>query len=119
MPYDRFLARDLELKQLCTEWQLRDGQPNDHADAAYDQAIRDRLGHFDDEVQPVLAGIATILPWSTRYRDRFAAARARFVSGDDSALTGVLCESYHDVWMELHEDLIITQGIDRATEGAS
>ena len=28
--------------------------------------------------------------------------------------TGVMCGSYHDAWMELHEDLILTQGIDRA-----
>jgi hypothetical protein len=29
-----------------------------------------------------------------------------------------MCGSYHDVWMELHEDLIITQRIDRAAEGS-
>ena len=28
---------------------------------------------------------------------------------------GVMCGSYHDVWMELHEDLILTQGIDRCS----
>ena len=33
-------------------------------------------------------------------------------------LTGVMCGSYHDVWMELHEDLILTQGIDRVSEGS-
>ena len=32
---------------------------------------------------------------------------------------GVMCGSYHDVWMELHEDLILTQGIDRARGGQS
>ncbi|MFT7503790.1 MAG: hypothetical protein ACI91Q_002603, partial [Gammaproteobacteria bacterium] len=26
--------------------------------------------------------------------------------------------SYHDAWMELHEDLILTQGIDRSAEGS-
>ena len=29
-----------------------------------------------------------------------------------------MCNSYHDVWMELHEDLILTLGIDRAKEGS-
>jgi len=29
-----------------------------------------------------------------------------------------MCGSYHDVWMELHEDLILTLGIDRAAEGS-
>ena len=32
--------------------------------------------------------------------------------------TGVMCGSYHDVWMELHEDLILTLGVDRAKEGS-
>jgi hypothetical protein len=36
----------------------------------------------------------------------------------DHLFTGVMCGSFHDIWMELHEDLILTQGIDRATEGS-
>ena len=28
-----------------------------------------------------------------------------------------MCGSYHDVWMELHEDLILTLGVDRAEGG--
>jgi len=30
---------------------------------------------------------------------------------------GVMCESYHDIWMKLHEDLIVLQRIDRTEEG--
>ena len=29
-----------------------------------------------------------------------------------------MCESFHDIWMELHEDLILLQGIDRTIEGS-
>ena len=32
--------------------------------------------------------------------------------------TGVMSESFHDIWMELHEDLILMQKIDRASEGS-
>jgi len=32
--------------------------------------------------------------------------------------TGVMCGSFHDIWMELHEDLMLLQGIDRAEEGS-
>ena len=39
-------------------------------------------------------------------------------AGDHHLFTGVMCGSYHDVWMELHEDLILTLGIDRAKEGS-
>jgi hypothetical protein len=32
--------------------------------------------------------------------------------------TGVGCGSFHDIWMELHEDLVVLQRIDRASEGS-
>ena len=38
--------------------------------------------------------------------------------GDTKRFTGVMCESFHDIWMELHEDLIVVQRIDRAVEGS-
>ena len=28
-----------------------------------------------------------------------------------------MCESFHDIWMEFHEDLIVLQRIDRVQEG--
>ena len=34
--------------------------------------------------------------------------------GRHQTFTGVMCESFHDVWMEMHEDLIVMQGIERA-----
>jgi hypothetical protein len=32
--------------------------------------------------------------------------------------TGVMCGSFHDIWMELHEDLIQLLGVDRHAEGS-
>ena len=31
-PYERFLELNDHFKRLCTDWQLRDGAPNDHND---------------------------------------------------------------------------------------
>ncbi len=118
LPYERFLTLNGDFKQLCTDWQLRDGEPNDHSDADYDAGIVTRLGQFDDDAGPVVAAIGEVVPWMAGYRPRLQAARARFEGGDQKGLTGVMCDSYHDVWMELHEDLILTQGIDRAQEGS-
>ena len=39
------------------------------------------------------------------------------VKGETNMCMGVMCGSYQDVWMELHEDLILTQGFGRAAEG--
>lgn len=119
VPYEPFLSLNADFKQLCTDWQLRDGDPNDHADAAYDGAVIERLVALDREVRPLLDVIGGVLPWTARYQQRLGAALERVVAGDPKAFTGVLCDSYHDVWMELHEDLIITQGIDRAAEGST
>ena len=118
LPYERFLAANADFKQICTDWQVRDGEPNDHGDAVYDQAVLDRLVALDDAVEPILHEIADTLAWMARYRSRLSAALQRLLDGDPRAFTGVLCDSYHDVWMELHEDLILTQGIDRAAEGS-
>ena len=35
--YDDFTAVNGDFKQLASDWQLRDGEPNDHSDSAYDQ----------------------------------------------------------------------------------
>ena len=53
-----------------------------------------------------------------RYGPRLAVTAERVAGGDHHLFTGVMCGSYHDVWMELHEDLILTLGIDRAAEGS-
>lgn len=119
LPYQRFLELNDDFKRLCTEWQLRNGEPNDHTDAEYDAAIFQRLVALDDQAQPIIASIGAITTWMAQYGPRLASARERLIGGDQKALTGVMCESYHDVWMELHEDLILTQGIDRAAEGST
>jgi hypothetical protein len=58
------------------------------------------------------------VPRLARYADRLVAAAATVVGGDPKRFTGVMCESFHDIWMELHEDLIVLQRIDRTAEGS-
>ncbi len=117
--YDEFLRLNDDFKALCTDWQLRDGAPNDHADTDYDRSVLHRLLALDEAAQPVVASFAEVLTWTAPYPARLRAACERAQTGDPKAVTGVLCDSYHDIWMELHEDLILTQGIDRAAEGSS
>jgi len=116
--YAAFLVLNERFKALCGDWQLRDGQPNDHADSAYDDGVIGRLVALDEEAGPVVAAMGDVLPRLAPYGRRLAATRERVVAGETKMFTGVMCGSYHDVWMELHEDLILTQGIDRAAEGS-
>ena len=116
--YARFLELNEGFKALCADWQLRDGEPNDHSDAAYDEGCIKRLGVLDDEAQPICHAFALIAKRFDCYATRLNSSRNALEAGDTRMLTGVMCGSYHDVWMELHEDLILTQGIDRVQEGS-
>jgi hypothetical protein len=116
--YERFVALNTRFKELCGDWQLRDGAPNDHADAAYDRAVVERLLGLDAEAQAVLAELGRLVRRYQPYGPRLAAAARGVAAGQQQLFTGVLVGSYHDIWMELHEDLILTLGINRAKEGS-
>ena len=62
--------------------------------------------------------MSAILGRLSPYVPRLESTCAAVVSGQTNMFTGVMCGSFHDVWMELHEDLILSQGIDRAAEGS-
>jgi len=115
--YDTFLLRNDEFKALCTDWQLRsvDGAlaPNDHTDEAYDAAIVERLGALHETVVPSVAALAEAHARFGPYSARLTSACARVQEGDRSAIARPLSGSYHDVWMELHQDLLLTLGRER------
>jgi hypothetical protein len=116
--YEKFLHINESFKALCGDWQLRDGNPNDHTDAGYDAAVLQRLVDLDAGAQPVVQNLAMVMGRLAHYSPRLTGALGRLLEGQTNMFTGVMCNSYHDVWMELHEDLILTQGIDRAAEGS-
>jgi hypothetical protein len=116
--YLAFLQLNDRFKALCGDWQLRNGQPNDHTDAKYDKAVVQRLVAIDADAAPVVARMGEVLARLAPYGPRLARTCQQVVGGETKMFTGVMCGSYHDVWMELHEDLILTQGIDRMAEGS-
>jgi hypothetical protein len=117
-PYDEFLGINDEFKELCGEWQLKGGSPNDHTDEAYDGKVIARLAGINERTQPLCAAFAGVMTRYEPYGGRLHEALGKVQAGDHHLFTGVMCSSYHDVWMELHEDLILTLGIDRAKEGS-
>jgi hypothetical protein len=116
--YPSFLALNDSFKVLCGDWQLKEGQPNDHSDPAYDKKQIIRLGKLDTDAQKICKTIGKAAARFSRYSVRLSNAKVAVENGEHKRFTGVMCESYHDVWMELHEDLILTQGINRAAEGS-
>ncbi|HEY5662905.1 MAG TPA: putative PEP-binding protein [Ilumatobacter sp.] len=116
--YPAFLQLNDRFKQLCTDWQVRDGEPNDHTDGEYDRGCIARLSALNTDAAAVIGGFGSVVPRMTRYVTRLGAAADRVAHGDVKKFTGVMCESFHDIWMELHEDLIVLQHIDRHEEGS-
>ncbi|HEY2430999.1 MAG TPA: hypothetical protein VGI06_18840 [Acidimicrobiales bacterium] len=107
--YARFLTVNDDLKDVCTRWQLDGRSP----------PLLARLEGLHGAVVEIVGVLARGRRRFAVYRHRFDAARDRVVAGDDAAMTRPLTGSYHDVWMELHEDLLVTLGLDRgADDGA-
>jgi hypothetical protein len=117
--YRAFVGLNPTLKQVCTAWQVRDlaaQQANDHRDSGYDESDVQRLVALDRQIEPVLARLTQSLERFSRYRPRLASALARVRAGEREWFTRPVVDSYHTVWMELHEDLLHTLALDRSGE---
>jgi hypothetical protein len=103
-----------EVLRVCTDWQVRPGgAPNDHTDTAYDWSVIDRLEALDDRAGPLLRRLAGADSRFGGYCGRLRAARRRVVDGERDWLTSPRVDSYHTVWMELHEALLAALGLER------
>jgi hypothetical protein len=118
--YDEFLALNGELLAVCSAWHVvgegDDRRANDHSDAAYDRSIIARLLELHRRAQTVCASLAAVLERFAPYGRRLDEACRRVAAGEHDWITKPLLASYHTVWFELHEDLLLTLGRERATE---
>lgn len=119
--YEEFLPVNAEFKRVCQTWQVRpDGQPNDHADAGYDAAVISRLARIHQRLLAgVLEPLEQALPRFAAYQGRLAAALDRVRGGDVAAFARPMADSYHDIWMELHQDLLVSAGRERGAADES
>ncbi len=114
--YNDFRVVNGDFKALVTDWQLKggpQGSPNTHDDAAYDAAVLARLDAVHERVVPIITAAAAALPRLGAYSTKLCAALDKIKAGDTAWLTRPLVDSYHTVWFELHEELIIAVGLTR------
>lgn len=102
--YDRFVELNEPFKTLCTDWQT----------SAEPQRCVPRLHELHPAVEDIANAIGVVDRMSS-YGTRFGQALARLDAGDHTAFTTPLANSYHDVWMQLHQDLLLTLGRQRGT----
>jgi hypothetical protein len=100
--YNEFHSVNADFKALITDWQLN-----------RDAAALARMDAVHDRVLPIIAAAAAQLPRLDGYRAKLVAALEKVKAGETSWLTKPLVDSYHTVWFELHEELILASGLTR------
>lgn len=114
--YERFLVLNREFLQICTDWQLNDSAARtDDVGVAEKWMALERLDRLDERAGAFLARLSAEVGRFHPYRDRLAAALGK-VADDPDWLASPRCDSYHTVWMRLHEDLLAAVGANRANE---
>ncbi len=69
-------------------------------------------------VSPLVNAAAAELPRLGRYAAKLQTALDRVRAGETMWLSRPLIDSYHTVWFELHEELILAAGLTRDAEDA-
>ena len=114
----RFVPLNARFLEAATRWQVRPlpGQPmasNDHTDHRWDDRVLETLGSVGRELAPLGAELANGLARLGGYAERYQSAFVKASRGELRWVDGLGIDSCHTVWMQLHEDLLATLGLDR------
>ena len=117
---DDFLPIDGRMKETVTAWQMRevDGEPvlNDHSDAAYDGSVLVEFASVHQDAEAWLRPLGDGLHRLGYYLERLERAADLVADGDYAYIASPRVDSYHSIWFELHEDLILLAGRTREDE---
>lgn len=116
--HSEFLPLNERLGVACTDWQLRplpsDSMAiNDHTDLKWDTRVLHELTELGAAFGDLCELISRHLTRFSGYADRYSAALTLAQSGDTRWIDGPDRDSCHLVWIQFHEDLLATLGIQR------
>ena len=111
--YERFLAVNQPCKSKCTEWQKL---ADDDLDSRF--MIATDLQDILERVSTTIVRTSEHVPRFGHYPPRMGSALERVLGGEHEFLTSPTVASFHNVWMECHEDYLLTLGISREEEGS-
>ena len=117
--HHRFLPANGRLLEAASRWQVRplpsdSMAANDHTDLRWDDRVIESLRSVGATLSPLQTELAAVLARFAGYAERYDAALVRVARGENRWVTGVGIDSCHVVWMQLHEDLLASLGLDRA-----
>jgi hypothetical protein len=116
-----FLPLNRRLGTVCTRWQIRPRPgdalaANDHTDWGWDESVLRSLAALGEGLQRVLAPLVGALPRFDGHATRYRAALAHVDRGERSWVDAPDRASCHLVWLQVHEDLLATLGVERGTD---
>jgi hypothetical protein len=116
--FREFLPQNDRLLRVATDWQLRPSRTdpmavNDHTDREWDRRVLDGLTALSENLSAIELTLSARLSRFRGYDQRFAAALDRVRQGEPAWVNRPKVDSCHTVWMQLHEDLLATLGIQR------
>ena len=116
--YREFLPHNDRLLRAATDWQLRPSRTdplaaNDHSEPAWDQRVLRQLSGLSEDLRGIVRTLGSRMTRFNGYDERFAAALERVRRGDLTWVNRPKVDSCHTVWMQLHEDLLATLGLER------
>jgi hypothetical protein len=113
--YEKFLGLDLQLKKLVHDWQTTAKQSGPLTADEWD--LVDKLKGIDGKAGPFLRRLTEAVERFGEYRPRLKHALHQIEEeGDRKFVCGLLVDSYHTVWWQLHEDLLVSTGVSRAED---
>lgn len=117
----RFLPLNARFLEAMTRWQI---QPtpgnsmasNDHTDFRWDDRVISSLKSIGRQLVPLEADLVGALTRFAGYSERYNAALAHLERFEHEWADGLGIDSSHLVWIQPHEDLLASLGLDRADE---
>ena len=115
-----FVDLNRELLAVCSAWQVTpSGGPNDHRDARYDWEVVARLERLHERSAPAVRRVGRHVERFSYHERRLRFALRQIVDeGATEWFTSPRIDSYHTVWNQLHEDLLLAMGRSRSDEPA-
>jgi len=116
--HQQFLPLNDRLGTACTNWQIRPvpGEPlaaNDHTDPRWDERVLSTLASLGSSLRRLCEPLAGRLSRFGGYAGLYGTAVVKAQAGQYAWVDSPERDSCHLVWIQFHEDLLATLGLER------
>jgi hypothetical protein len=114
----RFETQNRHFLETVSAWQQIDVDgrkvANDHSDPEYDAQVLARIDATLARMAKLIGELSTKVPRVARYGERLQEAFDKVDAGDLRYLSDPMVDSVHNIWFELHKDILTILGKARA-----